>query len=278
MLTNSRKNLGRQRRAAAAPSPRLFVLALCLGLWLAAPALGQAEYSDAYVFDSSEQQYDSSADALYAADDPVPFDLVGVGVTEAPYNGYNYSTSTHTTLYGPGGNAISQSSSGYFYAVAEAISLKLDETTQEGDYEVSTEHRYYQQQCTDPRMDCPMVKAGPGEGHARFERASFSPGAARAAAEPQFFYWVTYTFYRFPVRRMYTAYKFSRLGWPCGGDKPHAWFLWCGQNIPNCTMPVWVCTKYANYWLRGDVYRIYWYYGVTCHVRLYYSQTEPRCS
>jgi hypothetical protein len=107
------------------------------------------EYSDHYTIDThnGEQGYDAESGETTTAiveNDTTP-QLVGLGVSEAAYDSYVYSTETYTTITNPSGvTIVSGSSGGYLYARAEAVSLVLNpDTTEDGDYQISSEHRYY---------------------------------------------------------------------------------------------------------------------------------------
>jgi hypothetical protein len=238
------------------------------------PALGQAEYSDSYIIDgdSSEQVYDAESGEYATAmtENAARPQLVGVGVSEAAYDSGTYSTETYTTISSPSGTvSVSAYSGGYTYALSEAISITLDpETSEDGDYTVSSQHTYYyerQDPCgpTDPRMEQPMprepcyqVQTAPDtfrHSFPSFVRASYKPLlstsllAARSAA--LYGYYISYTFARFGVRRIYTGHQLISSN-TCARNFRYAPFTFSkvciADNLAGCPVGNVICASYAS--------------------------------
>jgi len=260
-----------------APTVRLLA-ALCLCAFAAAPALGQAEYSDAYSIDDSQEMYDPNTDSVYITGNAPPPLLVGVGVTEDSYESMTYSTSTYTTISSPDGRTVSGYSDGYIYAQAEAVALDVDpRTAVEGDYSVNSQHTYYREE-RDPTGDCytkvcPMARndAAPG---ALFLKASLGRFA------PPLYYVIHYTYFIFFIRPVAVAYKWANTNLGCSADpnRPWAYLLACPNTPAPCNRPR-VCAGGAGAYVQGFGLRInYWPWTIVCHVRFYYYAPMPWCN
>lgn len=249
-------------------------------------ASAQSEYSDAWMVDD---------ETVYADEYSTPqSDLVGVGVSEADYNSGVYSTSTYTTLTAPNGATISNYSSGYNYARSDAFSLRLSlDASVEGEYNVSSEHTYYQENygdCSQPRdqqMDPqiqrpaePCYMSGAGGLQPLFQRAAFAvAGAARAPAPQFYYYWVSRSYFAFIVRIKYTGYQFAGEGYAgCNSRNggPFGYSAFCPLN--NICQKAAKCAPGAAPGMQGIGLLLNAYFFQTCNVKYYYVPMRPMCS
>lgn len=242
-----------------------FIVAIYLGVFVATPVFGQAEYSDAYTIDNSGQTYDSSTDTVYVPDSaPVP-QMVGIGVSEDNYTSNTYSTSTYTTLSSPDGRVISAGSDGYTYSVAEAISLEVDpQTAVEGDYNVSSEHTYYQEQ-VDPCSPYCTYKNSKNVTGVFSKQAVFYP---TSLSSPLFI--IRYTYAIFPIRIVAIAYQWANTGLGCN-DPNYRWayLLYCPTS--SCSRAR-ACAGGAYPFVQGVGLRINYGFGIVrCYMRYYYA-------
>lgn len=83
MTTYKESNLIRRGlNSTAAIKLRFLASAVCLVLVALSPALGQTEYSDAWVYDPSDYSYDSATDTGYGGEGTTPpLYLIGAGVS-----------------------------------------------------------------------------------------------------------------------------------------------------------------------------------------------------
>lgn len=285
MLINDKITQWR-KGSVAAISFRLLVLLMCAGFFGALPAFGQAEYSDAYIIDNSGQYYDPGADATVLEENyGAVAEMVGVGVSEAAYNSNTYSTSTYTTVRTPSGStSVSASSGGYNYARAEAISIQLNpETAEEGDYEVSSQHEYYiQGGCTNPYMECWMVKSSPDQSQTQFARASYSkllsPNSliARSALAQWYYGW---TYYYFSIRTVLTGHQYIPRdlgGGGCPARNPYMYGRYCISTYP-CNFGKF-CWPMQSPYLQGYGIRFTAFGALNCIVSPRPSAFPPRCT
>ncbi len=262
---------------------RLLFAAAFVILLGAPSALAQSEYSDAWLVDD---------ETVYTDEQSTPqADLAGIGVSDASYDSGVYSTSTYTTLTGPGGTAISDYSSGYNYAYAEAFSLKIAldmPPDQEQEYNVNSQHTYYKENYCGgdpslykeqpaPDQPCYVSEAGDGLG-ARFQRAAFGlPGAA--PARRQFYYWVSYSYFAFFLSIKFTGYQFAGAGYAgCnannGGEFGYSAF--CPLN--NICQKAAKCAPAAAPGIQGIGVLLRAIFFSTCTVKYYYVPMRPKCS
>jgi hypothetical protein len=257
---------------------RLLAITMCLGIFAVVPAMGQAEYSDAYSIDDSGQTYDSATDTVYVPDSaPHPL-MVGIGMSEDSYDSVTYSTSTYTTITSPDGRSVSGYADGYVYARAEAIALELDpQTSPEGDYTVNSEHTYYREQrdpqpC-DPSGICYAARHNTSP-HPQFLRASLGTFA------PQIFFIIRrYTYAVFFARPVAIAYRWANTTAGCEGDpnRPFAYLLHC-PNAPAPCARARVCASAGGAFVQGFGTRIHYGWGIWCHMRYPYYAPMPWCS
>jgi hypothetical protein len=302
-ITSSRLT---QRRIAAIGF-RLFALVMCMGFVGLSSAFGQAEYSDSYIIDSdgSEQVYDAESGEYATAmpENVARPQLIGIGVSEAAYDSGTYSTETYTTISSPSETvSVSAYSGGYAYALSEAVSITLDpETSEDGDYTVNSQHTYYyerQDPCgpTNHRMERPMppepcyqVQTAPDtfrQSSPSFVRASYKPSLAGSLLPAWntalYGYYVSYTFARFGVRRIYTGHQLISSN-NCARNFRYAPFTYSkvciADNLAGCPVGNIICAGYPSNYIEISRYKVSYYFASYCTPALLnrYSGTFPRC-
>lgn len=242
------------------------------------------EYSDHYMIDNhnGEQGYDEeSGEATTAVveNDSAP-QLVGLGVSEATYDSSVYSTETYTTITSPSGvTTVSGSSGGYVYARAEAVSIALNpDTAEDGDYQVSSEHRYYYELyeppgACPPDAICPFVNnVSSSFQNLMFKNASYQQSFVKNAPATSSYY-VSYSWWLPSVRRIYSGHKLLYGSNIC--RRAHRYFPYtslkvCPDNASGCPLGFVLCTAWATNYSQCITLKVTWGGG-------YYSCIYPRC-
>lgn len=265
--------------SAVTTTVRFLVITVILVLFAASPAFGVSEYSDAWIVEPADPE------AVYTEEPTAPFNLIGVGISEADYDSNVYATSTFTTLTSPSGVTISSYSDGYTYARAEAFSLQLNpETAEEGEYAVTSEHTYYldtYEPCPysgpdQPAQPCYQSKALPNMQRPLLKRAAFtSPPTPNAPSFLSFFRRITRFFFFISIK--YTGYQNPVLGYGgCRGDEPFGYAAFCPLN--NICQKAYKCAPGAAPGIQGVGLLLNAYFFQTCTVKYYYVPMRPRCS
>jgi hypothetical protein len=263
------------------------LIAISLAFLTTLPVLGQSEYSDAYTVDSSNNSYNPDTDTFNMGDNVPPLDLIGVGVSEASYDSNTYSTSTTTTLTTPSGaNVVTNFSSGYSYARAEAFSLQLDpDTAEEGDYTVSSEHTYYQDSCYTPRDQTPMPCSPVSKLSKSFEppfmkvsntvSSAFNPILSSYYAS-----YTSYSFFPISVRTYFNGYQYVGPGYArCGiasGTPPFGYRAYCDIRTPCQNASV--CAAGVSPGIQVVALKIRYFFVSICYSKAVYVPVRPRCS
>jgi len=252
------------------------------------PAFGQSEYSDAYTVDSSNNSYDPDTDTYVMGDNVPPLDLVGVGVSEANYDSSVYSTSTTTTITSPSGvNTVTNSSSGFTYAVSEAFSLPLDpETAEEGDYQISSEHIYYRNSCYTPRDQTPMPCSPEMASRllkfplSPFRNASYKlPSILDPAGSISPKSAAGFSFFSVGVRTFFNGYELVGPGYArCSVHRytPYGYRNFCDINTP-CQKAS-VCGTGQASGIQVVSLRVKFFGFSACYNKGFYTPARPRCS
>ncbi len=294
MNTIAHTELARQRRhGVVAVSLRLLVLVACVGFFGILPAFGQsAEYSDSYTIDNSGIQMatdPATGQSMSATpDDGGNPTQIGVGVSEADYDSYVYSTDTYTTLTSPSGAvSVSGYSDGYTYAHAETASLQLDDNAEEGSYQVTSRHTYYQDRrdpggCQ-PGMICTASNSSPSGD--LFANASYMPLRALPpilARSAYLGYYTSYSFFGFGIHRILSGGVLRYGDNTCrsiyGMYFPYTYIKACADGGSGCPLTYFICGAQPHYGVQAITLRIDYYFSYFCGYRRWiYLGRAPDC-
>lgn len=297
MLINDDTKFTRRRNGNVAHiGIRLLAILACVGAFGLSSAFGQsAEYSDSYTIDNSGTQTatdPATGESMTATPDnasnPV---LVGIGVSEADYDSYTYSTNSHTTLTNPSGTvSVTGYSDGYTYARDETSSLQLDpDNAEEGNYQVSTRHTYYQDRqdpspCQPGRICAARDSNSPSEvllANASYvPMRSLSPAHVRSA---YLRYYTSYSFFRFGIHRIFSGgvlrYGEDTCRAVYGMSFPFSYIKACADGGSGCPRAFFICAQQPHYGIQTITFRVDYYFGYYCAPTTYrYIGTAPYCS
>lgn len=296
MLINDNTMLTRPcKGSVAAIGLRLLVILACVSAFGISSAFGQsAEYSDSYTIDNSGTQTatdPTTGESMTATPDNAGNPaLVGVGVSEADYNSYTYSTDSYTTLTSPSGAvSIAGYSDGYTYARDETGLLQLDpDNAEEGNYQVTTRHTYYQDRqdpggCQPGRICTASNNSSPSG--VLFANASYMPMRSLSpvhARSAYLGYYTSYSFFGFGVHRIFSGGVLRygddtcRAVW--GISFPYTYIKACADGGSGCPRTYFLCGAQPHYGVQTITFRVDYYFSYYCaYTTFRYIGTAPYC-